>query len=67
FYFDEKPGMRLTDPQDPARRLLPISLQGSVLQINGQQELCIAIGCTGGEMFLWSPSNDSFISASNRP
>ncbi|MFM7515390.1 MAG: WD40 repeat domain-containing protein [Pirellula sp.] len=67
FYIDEKPGIRLTDPQDPARRLLPLSMQASVSQIDGQQELSIAIGCAGGEVFLWSPSNDSIISASNRP
>jgi hypothetical protein len=42
-------------------------MQASVSQIDGQQELSIAIGCASGELFLWSPSNDSIISASNRP
>jgi WD40 repeat protein len=67
FYIDEKPGIQLTDPQDPSRRLSPLSMQASVSQIDGQQELSIAIGCASGELFLWSPSNDSIISASNRP
>jgi hypothetical protein len=67
FYFDEKQGIRLTDPQDPKRRLAPLSMQASSSEINGQQQLSIAIGCADGEIFLWTPDSDLVISTSNRP
>jgi WD40 repeat protein len=67
FYFDEKQGIRLTDPQDPKRRLAALSMQASSSEINGQQQLSIAIGCADGEIFLWTPDSDLVISTSNRP
>jgi hypothetical protein len=67
FYFDEKQGIRLTDPRDPKRRLAALSMQASSSEINGQQQLSIAIGCADGEIFLWTPDSDLLISTSNRP
>jgi hypothetical protein len=42
-------------------------MQASSSEINGQQQLSIAIGCADGEIFLWTPGSDLLISTSNRP
>lgn len=67
FHIDEREGIRLVDPTDPNRPLMPLSMQASTVQVDDQQQLYIAIGCSGGEIFVWSPANKTLISGGNKP
>jgi WD40 repeat protein len=67
FYIDEKPGIRLVDPKDSSRRVIPLVMQPSNVQVGEASELWIAIGCSQGEIFIWNPASDQLLSAINRP
>jgi hypothetical protein len=67
FYIDEKEGVHLVDASDPQRRLVPLSMQASVVRNEDKQELYLAIGCSDGEFYVWSPTNKFQIAGVNRP
>jgi WD40 repeat protein len=67
FYIDEKEGVRLTDPQNPMGRLFPLVMQPSGVQIGDESKLSIAIGCSNGEIFIWTPASKKLTRGVNQP
>jgi WD40 repeat protein len=67
FYIDELKILRLVDPRDPSRRLVPLSMHASSIRVGKETELSIAIGCADGQMLVWKPSSETLVWGSNKP
>ena len=57
FHFDEMEGIELNHPDAPQHVCAPIAIHGSYLsgiEDAEQPQVMIAVGCAGGEVFLWN-------------